>query len=238
MLRNFPTTNTLANFFVIIVWLFILIVMLLAFSLGASEVALNLLGTLIITVVISLIVWVGLKLGWSRTTWKIIPILMIIVGLALGAFIYTRYSDQTLVERTLQLEGKEITMLIPKNLGYKEIVKEGQVVAGFGRKGQKINAVGVSVFKPSSPEGRSKIESATCSDFRLNTFITVNVSSLNKSFEVCKSVQTPGESYLTANVFHSEIYIIGVTVEDSYLVTVEGEENIKKIFESFRVNEQ
>lgn len=237
MLRNFPTTNTLANFFVVIVWLFIFIGMLWAFSVGASEVALNLLGTLITIAVISLLVWVGTKMGWSKATWRVISVLMIIVALVLGFYIYTRYSDQTLVGRSFQLEGREVTMLIPKNLGYKETLKEGRVVAAFGRKGQNISGIGVSIFKPSSTEGRNKIESLSCDDLRETTFTTVSVASFGETFDICRGVWDQGESQLTANIVNSDIYVVGLTVKDSYLDTDTGRENIRKIYESFKVNE-
>ena len=160
MLRNFPTRNPIANVFVIISLLFILAVTIWAFSIGAFETAYLLVGTLIISGVIYVVLWVGIKMRWSQLTWKIIPALMIISGVILAIFTYTRYSDQALAERTFQLEGREITMLIPKNLGYKETVKGDQEIAVFGRKGQDISSVGVSIFETSSPSARSTLELA------------------------------------------------------------------------------
>ena len=225
--------NKIANLFIASVWILTFVGMLWAFSIGAYVEAYRLLGTLIIMSLILLMVWIGMKKGWSEKTWKIICILMIIAGIIIGIYVYFYLSNQSLTERTLSIEGKEISILVPKNLGHKETIKNA-----FGRKGQDISGLAVSVFKLSSLEARDRLESASCSDLSQTIAFTVNISPLNKDFDICSNSGNPGETELYLAVFDElNIYTIMVIARDEYLSTVDGKEKLKRIFESFSIHE-
>jgi len=167
----------------------------------------------------------------------IIPIILIILGIGVGIFVYVRLSDQSLVERNFSLEGNEISMLIPKNLGYKETVKDSQVVAAFGREGQDINGIGVSVFESTSPKGKILIDLTDCSDLSDTTVSTVQVQYIGKSVNICDSSSSAGEPFVTAMVYDQKnVYSIGIGTKEGYLDSSEGKEKIEKIIGSFSVD--
>jgi len=167
----------------------------------------------------------------------IIPILLIIFGVGGGIFIYVRLSDQTLVERNFDIEGNEISMVIPKNLGYKETVKDGQVVAAFGRGGQDINGIGISVFEPTSPKGKILVDLTDCGGLNDTTVSTVQVKYIDKSVNICDSSNSTGEPFFTTTIYDQKnVYSIGIGTKEGYLDSTEGKEKVEQIIGSFSVD--
>ncbi len=83
MLNNFPTTKPLVNLGIAVAFLLNIIAFLYSLYVGAYGLAARSIGTILTMVVIVLIVWLGTKQGWNEKSWRILSILMIVVGLGI-----------------------------------------------------------------------------------------------------------------------------------------------------------
>jgi len=151
--------------------------------------------------------------------------LLILVGLGVGVFLYFRFSNQSLVEKQLELNEQKFVLLVPKNLGFKETVNNNTKVLGFGR-GEDISAVGLSHIKLSSLESADKIAQISCKQ----AFVAVVEG---KSLKVCADKESKGDIFLHMDLIeNTNVYNLSVITKADYFESNEGQNKIKRIFGS------
>lgn len=162
-----------------------------------------------------------------RFYFLILPFLLIIVGISIFFFL----TSEPLSEKTFSYNGKQFSILAPKTFQIKET--EGATVLG---KGEDILVIAVGFVEKKS----EKI--ITCYDLKsqkTEKAFTVNVKSLAKEVEVCKTPDLSDQGYLvldTPELTDSKSrYILAVHIKGDYFGTKKGQDKAKRIFESFKI---
>ena len=157
----------------------------------------------------------------------ILPLFLIVLGLG----IYFYLTSEPLSEKQFAYKGKQFSILAPKTFQIKET--EGATVLG---KGEDILVIAVGFVEKKSDKR------ITCYDLKTQKTeraFTVNVKSLTKEVEVCKTPDLSDPGYLvldTPELTDSNFrYILSVHIKDDYFETKKGQGKIKRIIESFKI---
>lgn len=162
---------------------------------------------------------------------RILPVILPLFLIVLGLGIYFYLTAEPLSEKQFTHQGRQFSILAPKTFQIKEM--EGATVLG---KGKDILVIAVGFIEKKSEK------MITCSDLKTQkteSAFTVNVKSLTKEVEVCKTPDLSEPGYLvldTPELTDSNYrYILTVHIKDDYFETKKGQEKVKKIFESFKI---
>lgn len=144
-------------------------------------------------------------------------------------------TDQTLAERNFSLNGKQFSILVPKNLYSIKTGKGDVQVSAFGNGGQNISAVLVRYERLQQP-----LEDATCSSLHRSDAFEITNTSINKGFEICKTISkdniAKGDFEFSLDYVDGlDYYFVIVDTKESYSNSDEGQAKVKQIFESFRI---